>query len=323
MLETILLPGTGRTTTRLGFGCSGLMGGLSERESLRLLEVAYEAGIRHFDVAPSYGHGLAERCLGKFLRGKRDHVTVATKYGILPPRRAWLGFARTVIRPLALRVPAARHLVGRAAAGLKTGAKFRAREARSSLENSLRELGLDRIDLWLLHEATAGDLDGSDLLPALRSFKQDGSIGAYGIGTERGKLDALWQRHPEYCRVLQYEWSAFAPEAAHPGAFCIRHRAISGAYRQMSALLVRDYDGLRQLSAELDADLAGPEILTAMLPAAALAANPDGMVLFSSRVPAHIRANTDFAKDPGNRLRALRLRDWIINASSSLPPSNY
>ena len=50
MLETIALPGSDRVTTRLGFGGSGLMGGISERESLRLLETAFDAGIRHHRV---------------------------------------------------------------------------------------------------------------------------------------------------------------------------------------------------------------------------------------------------------------------------------
>ena len=106
MLETIALPGSGRVTTRLGFGGSGLMGGISERESLRLLETAFDAGIRHFDVAPAYGHGRAERCLGKFLQGKRDQVTVATKYGILPPAQAGLmDMARSVVRPAVAKLP--------------------------------------------------------------------------------------------------------------------------------------------------------------------------------------------------------------------------
>src|SRR5665213_2548596 len=83
MLERIALPVSGRVTTRLGFGGSGLMGGLSERESLALLETAYDAGIRHFDVAPVYGHGMAEHCLGNFVRGKTDQGTGATKHVIL------------------------------------------------------------------------------------------------------------------------------------------------------------------------------------------------------------------------------------------------
>ena len=60
------------------------MGSISRRESLRLLEAAFDAGIRHFDVAPMYGYGEAEGCLGEFLQRHRADVTVTTKYGIPP-----------------------------------------------------------------------------------------------------------------------------------------------------------------------------------------------------------------------------------------------
>ena len=59
-MEQIRLASSGRETTRLGYGCSSIMGALGRRQSLRLLEAAYDAGIRHFDVAPMYGYGEAE-----------------------------------------------------------------------------------------------------------------------------------------------------------------------------------------------------------------------------------------------------------------------
>ena len=219
-------------TTRLGFGGSGLMGGISERESLKLLETAFDAGIRHFDIAPAYGHGQAERCLGKFLQGKRDQVTVATKYGILPPAQAGLmKMARSVVRPAVAKLPAVRRRVAQAVAGMRSKAKFSAEEAGKSLEQSLQQLGVERIDLWLLHEAIAEDLDDSDLLPFLRHAQQRGLIGAYGVGAERERAHDVWERHRDYCKVLQFEWSVLeGKEASFPGAFVIHYRAISGAF---------------------------------------------------------------------------------------------
>ena len=79
MMEQINLGTSGRTTTRLGFGCGSIMGAMSGRDSLALLEAAYDAGIRHFDVAPRYGYGEAESCLGEFLQRHRGQVTVTTK----------------------------------------------------------------------------------------------------------------------------------------------------------------------------------------------------------------------------------------------------
>jgi hypothetical protein len=56
----------------------------SARERATVLAAAYDAGIRHFDVAPLYGLGQAEIELGQFLRGRRDTVTVTTKFGLDP-----------------------------------------------------------------------------------------------------------------------------------------------------------------------------------------------------------------------------------------------
>lgn len=306
MLENIELPGTKRKTTRLGFGCSGLMGGISERESLRLLETAYEAGIRHFDVAPSYGHGLAERCAGKFLRGKVEDVTIATKYGILPPARAGLlEIARTAVRPLARRFPAVRRRAANAAANLKSKARFSAEEARKSLEHSLQELGVERVDLWLLHEATAEDLDRSDLLPLLQESQRDGKLGMYGVGAERSRLDTIWESHPEYCPVVQYGWSIIGPEQMpFPGAFRLQHRAVSGALPALQAAMERDPDLCRRWSDSLDADLSQGENCAALLLNLALLRNADGIVLFSSRNPVHIQASARAAESPQWKLRA-------------------
>src|ERR1035441_2411463 len=94
-MDRIELGATGRTTTRLGFGCSSLMGAMGRRESSAMLEAAFDAGIRHFDVAPMYGFGQAEGCLGEFLGRHRGEVTVTTKYGIPPVRsQGWMGLAR-------------------------------------------------------------------------------------------------------------------------------------------------------------------------------------------------------------------------------------
>ena len=318
MLETIELPGSARRTTRLGFGGSGLMGGLSERESLRLLETAYDAGIHHFDVAPSYGHGMAERCLGKFLRGKIDQVTVATKYGILPPRRAGLlDLTRNLARPILRRLPSVRARVGQAAAGLKTKASFSAEEAERSLEHSLRALGVERIDLWLLHEATAEDLDRSDLLPHLQKMRERGRIGMYGLATERNNLGALWKKHRDYCGVLQFEWSVLDPKSDFPGAFCIHHRTVSGALSSIKQFFGDDPALCRRWSDELDANLAQSEIVASLLLTAALSSNPNRVVLFSSRSPAHILANVRAANDPTWVARSQRFLQLLGQRAAS------
>ena len=320
MLETIALPGSGRVTTRLGFGGSGLMGGISERESLLLLETAFDAGIRHFDIAPAYGHGQAERCLGKFLQGKRDQVTVATKYGILPPAQAGLmKMARSVVRPAVAKLPAVRKRVAQAAAGMRSKAKFSAEEAGRSLEQSLQQLGVERIDLWLLHEAIAEDLDDSDLLPFLRDAQQRGLIGAYGVGAERERAHDVWERHRDYCKVLQFEWSVLeGKEASFPGAFVIHYRAISGAFDTLRRFLQPESDRCREWSNVVDLDLSDEKLLAGVLLQAALAANPHGMVLFSSRVLEHIRANVQAAEETDAGARGMRLLELVAENREEL-----
>ena len=314
MLETIALPGSGRRTTRVGFGGSGLMGGLSERESLRLLETAFDVGIRHYDVAPSYGHGMAERCLGKFLRGRADQITVTTKYGILPPAQVSLvALARNAARPVARRIPSLRKGVAQAAASLKTRARFSAEEAQRSLERSLRELGLERVDLWLLHEVTADNLDRSDLLPFMQSAQQQGRIASFGIGGDRSHADAVWERHREFCRVLQFESSVPDPPPEFPGAFQIHYRAIYGGQSILNKMFDRDPQLSRRWSVELDVNLADPEIRAALLLRAALLSNRDGMVLFSSRHPEHILSNVRMAGDLAWAARARRFLELLRN----------
>ncbi len=317
-LPQIALADTGRETTRLGFGGSGLMGGLSERESLRLLEAAYDAGIRHFDVAPSYGHGAAERCLGKFLRGKWQNVTVTTKYGILPPRHSgMLDMARTMARPVvrltAKTLPLLRRGVASAVAGLKSRGNFSVAEAKSSLDRSLLELGLDRIDVLLLHEVTADDLADSALLEFLQEQVRLGRIGSFGIGSDPTHIPALWEQRHAFCRVLQYDWPSWSADPSpYHSAFRIYHRVWNVQGSQLATLLERDEPLRLRCSDAVDLDLSSRQNLAVLLIAAALFAHPAGIVVFSSRTPAHILANAHAAVDAQWIARSERFREFIF-----------
>ena len=105
-MDTIPLASTGRSTTRLGFGGSSIMGALGRRDSLAMLEIAFDAGIRHFDTAPMYGYGEAEACLGAFLRRHPGQCTVTTKYGLpADPGAPHKRLARAIARPLLKAFP--------------------------------------------------------------------------------------------------------------------------------------------------------------------------------------------------------------------------
>ena len=73
---------TGLKVSRLGFGCMRLPyagGRLDKKESLRIMNIAYERGVSYFDTAPLYCDNLSEETVGEFLQGKRDKIVLSTK----------------------------------------------------------------------------------------------------------------------------------------------------------------------------------------------------------------------------------------------------
>ena len=304
-MDIIALGTTGRTTTRLGFGGSSLMGAMGRKESLAMLEAAYDAGIRHFDVAPLYGFGHAEGCLGEFLVRHRAEVTVTTKYGIPPPKDpGWIGLARSLARPVVRALPGLkRGLVQAAAKATASEQKvtFTAAQARESLERSLRELRTDHIDVWLLHEVTADDLrdDAAEegLLRMLQDSVAAGTIGTFGVGSERERVRTLAIKRPQFCRTMQFEWSVLdAPVPVLPG-FRIHHRALTDNFRALHVGLLEDKARCSQWSQTVGADLADRDVLASLMLKAALVENPASLILFSSKNAAHIRRNVQVAGD--------------------------
>ena len=305
-MQFIELADTGRTTTRLGFGCSSLMGSMGRRASLAILEAAYDAGIRHFDVAPRYGYGEAESCLGEFLQRHRNNVTVTTKYGIPPAKKSSLiSAARRIAGPLIKTLPTLKHRLAQAAkAATRTSetATFTAQQAKSSLERSLVALRTDHIDLWLLHEASAADLHDDTLLHLLEQERQRGTIGTFGIGSSADKIPTLLAERPSYCHALQYEWSVLAPKvdvlpttAAKP--FRIHHRALSDNFRSLHRALTDNRELCKRWSASTNIDLSNVKDLGRLMLKAALLMNPSSIILFSSKNSHHINANAKLADD--------------------------
>ena len=272
------LPGTDLSLSRLGFGTSGLMARRGRRESLRLLEVAHESGITHFDTARAYGYGEAESVLGEFLRGRRDSVTVTTKVGLLPPgRRRGLRGAKAVARVAARTVPPLRPLLRRGAQSLGSSGSFAPDQARTSLETSLRELGIETVDLLLLHECRPADAETEGLLEFLLDAVREGKVRHFGLATDRESTDAIAARHPQLARVIQVAHSASDPPLVLPaGVGLVTHSALA-------PLL----DPLSQRARQ-----AGwpPQSIGRLLLASALRANPAwGGALLVRRPGAHSR----------------------------------
>jgi aryl-alcohol dehydrogenase-like predicted oxidoreductase len=184
---------------RLGFGCGRLKGGSEKANSLRLVHVALDLGIRHFDTAPPYGLGASEPILGEALKSRQVPVTVFTKAGLAPSASPRLmQTARAIVKPLANYIPGLRKAVLKGMAHRSSPAIFNPDFIAQSFEASLRLLQRERLDCLLLHEAQPHDT----LEPLKQLFDRyiaNGQLAAYGSSTGE-PLDQLVR----FGTVLQY-----------------------------------------------------------------------------------------------------------------------
>ena len=291
-MRQIELPNSGKRTSQLGFGCAYLT-----PDTRRLLDVAHDAGIRHFDVGRSYNRGRAEDVVGRFLANRGEDVTVTSKYGILPDAGPlYLRAARKLLGPLVRRLRRGGAISQAAAAPPPMRrAAFTADEARASLETSLRLLRRDRLDLFLMHEATPDELQDEGLLAFLQGSVASGLIGAFGVGGPSARKAALLQQAPGFCQVLQFDWTPLDPRA--PDApFSARYRVFNRTNDRVRAAL-DDAAIVRTWSDRIDHDLARPGEAQRLLLKVALETRPHDLILVSSTNPDHILANVETAED--------------------------
>lgn len=192
----------------VGFGLARMHHVFSPARRERLLLGALDAGCSHLDVAPLYGDGLAEAEIGRVLSGRRDQITIATKFGIpctdVGARHPLAYYLRKGLEKM--RLPRYRRDLSRR--------EFSAASARESLHASLKRMRTDRIDYFLVHEPLdpAALQREPDLVDALEREKQAGKVRHYGVAAPtRLMLDALpWGG---LCGdVLQFELSPDSPE---------------------------------------------------------------------------------------------------------------
>jgi D-threo-aldose 1-dehydrogenase len=241
------------------------------------LDTALGVGIRHFDTARGYGRGFSEKLLGEFLRANRTHVMITTKVG--------MGLTKTsgVPTPVALGLNRLSKLLRGASAVSEssnvvptiqeptpTPSYIRSAPQRVlprsylelSVEESLRQLGLERVDVLLLHEVVPEQIEPAGRA-YLETLHQQGVVGALGIGANAGSLRAAYRGEPAYT-VLQYEASAAeALLASFPDKVHYHHSVLR--------------------------ERAGRSPRTAL--ADALRRNPNGKILFGTRSPHHLREN--------------------------------
>jgi aryl-alcohol dehydrogenase-like predicted oxidoreductase len=181
--------GTGRlgiTQQRFGLGCArlGSVLGRDQAEASRLVDAAFEKGIRFFDTANIYGQGESERILGSALRGRRKRVTIATKAGQHFP--TWMALARPFKRflgPLIRQSDSGRAVVSRIR-DAELPQDFSDRFLRSSAEASLRRLNTDYVDILLLHSPPSHVIANGEALGSLEKIRASGKAIKIGVSCE-------------------------------------------------------------------------------------------------------------------------------------------
>ena len=166
------------SVTRLGLGTAplgGLYTPVAHGDALRTIDAAWRAGVRFFDTAPLYGHGLAEIRLGEALAGRaRDSYVLATKVGRL-------------LRPMTAASPGSAHYKGTPPVEPKFDFSYDG--VMRSVDDSLARLKLERIDVLHIHDPDdhyEAALAGA--YKALAKLRRDGTIGAIGVGMNQWQM---------------------------------------------------------------------------------------------------------------------------------------
>jgi aryl-alcohol dehydrogenase-like predicted oxidoreductase len=192
-MEARRLGSTAVTVSAVGLGCNNFGTRLDERAAEPVVATALVRGITFFDTADSYGDGASEQYLGRLLRGRGD-VVIATKFG-------W-------------------------GDGPGDGVAHGARDAvRRSVEQSLRRLGRDRIDLLYYHRPD-GITPLRETVAAMGELVEEGVVRATGCSNvDVADLEhALAVAPPDRLAAVQNEYSVIRREAAATVIpWCLEH----------------------------------------------------------------------------------------------------
>jgi aryl-alcohol dehydrogenase-like predicted oxidoreductase len=154
MLKTRTLGRQGLAVSEIGLGCMGMSDfyeGRNEAEALRTIHRALELGVTFLDTADAYGPFTNEELVGRAIRGRRDRVVLATKFGNQ-----------------------------RDASGAFVGINGRPEYVRAACDGSLKRLGVDRIDLYYQHRVDP-NVPIEETVGAMAELARAGKVGYLGL----------------------------------------------------------------------------------------------------------------------------------------------
>src|SRR6266403_3628302 len=172
---------------------------VTDKDAYAILEAAWSAGIRYYDVSPWYGLGLAERRYGSFLHGKkRSEYIISSKVGKL------LKASKTARnRELFRFSPSPNDVIF----------DYTGPGIRRSIEDSLQRLGIDSLDIAFVHDISPDNkllptpweeqfkIATTGAFPALTRMREEGIIKGWGLGVNRPEpiLQVLEVADPDVC----------------------------------------------------------------------------------------------------------------------------
>jgi aryl-alcohol dehydrogenase-like predicted oxidoreductase len=311
-MRYVSLAGGGPNVSVLGLGCAAMMGSAGRRESVTALNAAYDAGITFFDTARSYGYGACEGLLGEFCTGRRERVTLCTKFGILPARNNWKQTMKPLARGAVKLLPGLRKAARKQAGRLQSKNQFSVGVLRRSLEKSLRELRTDYVDILLMHAAPLSVLAQEDLLLELERVVAEGKVRVAGISGEPEVIaTALASEAGVLCTAqfacdignfgfLESVADTTAPGRTEPRMFLVGNHPFGGAVGigqtlRGIAALADDPALPEELRAKLD--LKDPQLLPEVILNAVLAGTGIDAVVPAMMQPRHLQSNCRALED--------------------------
>lgn len=197
----------------LGLGCSTFGGSKSKKTALRALDAAFHNGIYYFDIARSYGYGQAESILGEFIKGKRDQVIIASKFGIAPPKPfPFMEQVKNAVRFAKKIAPGiSGKLIGAYSQNNVERPTITPRLVIESLEKSLSELRTDYLDEYLIHESPFADASADDICFALEKAKEKGMIRNWGATCENEQEVRKYFQKDSPFQTVQFPYHPNSP----------------------------------------------------------------------------------------------------------------